>query len=334
MDILKYVESNAISTRLRRMKYEFSALEMAWLIWWNGPDFPLSVRHDDWQWVIKNTEDCVIPERRNCRKRDSLHGLIQEYISFERSVIEEIEMSGDYAVYSYSYKCTGDHDWTEEFQNAFSSLQKCIAAVAEELPEEEKIVKIRKTYIDNNEFILANYNSNMQITSIEKSQLSEEERIMLAESFEGIWIELPTPFHYGDIVFDKNKNPYLLTNIPGWIKDKDNPKEVEFVQESKDYYWDYSDMLASGYSVSEDGLIWASHIYNSYLELEFCDEILEKEQRLIDALFHLVRKQIDIPMFSSLQRKVLIEYLDESLNLENRFWEGNLRMVGFDKEKK
>ncbi|WP_028236449.1 hypothetical protein [Pseudobutyrivibrio sp. MD2005] len=329
MDILKYIESHAIQNKLSNVKYEFSATEMAWLIWLNGTEHPLTIRHEDWQWIIDNMPDSTVPERMNCRYWPSLHDLIRNYMSFEKHAIDEYEKAGDHAVYSYAYKCLCDKEWTANFENAFSSLEKCIDTLRNDMLDENKISQIRKTYIDRNEYIKVEYNPNMEKTFIEKSWLTEAERALLSESFNGMWFDFPTPFKQGDLVSDNKNNIYVLKSLPGWIEQSDNPKEVAFKKERFEKVWDVTDMMPIGYGVTDDGQVWLDGIAKTYLELEVCTKPLENENRVLGALREYFQRNLNIEQFIALQRKVLYEQLERELHLEDLILDRDLRRIGF-----
>lgn len=84
MDIYKFINSSSIANYLRETKYEFSSLEVAWLIY-QSIYVPMDGKLESWKALIEKYPDCEVPKRPNCKHAESLHGFLTEYISiFER----------------------------------------------------------------------------------------------------------------------------------------------------------------------------------------------------------------------------------------------------------
>ena len=86
-------------------------------------------------------------------------------------------------------------------------------------------------------------------------------------------------------------------------------------------------MLSAGYFVDEFGRVYREHtLSGTYLDLEYYDEPLTGEKRILIALSNYVRKKIDLAMLANAYRIIMGEtriehikkytgcaYLDEQL---------------------
>lgn len=319
MDFYKYIRSRDIRKYLETESYSFSPIQSAWLVWM-GRTFTIAERHNDWEWIIENMPDCEVAERPNCKYWPSLHKMLGKIIRFEDNCIEIFRAKEKGSIYSYQYKCDGDLEWTECFENAFSSLSKCIDAVKSELPEYDKIVEIRKTYIDTNEFLLAEYNSKMELIGIEKSNMTDDEIDLLSLSFDGMWFDFPIPFKKGDIVksashnWGRNFEPFVLLNTNPWMKKERALKTGRYTEGC-----DSSDMNASGYSTGfylDDPLFINDDVMCDYLDLEYYRGDYIGPQRLLPLLAKQITGEIDVWEYTYGYRQIVSEYENEKAKKE------------------
>ena len=114
------------------------------------------------------------------------------------------------------------------------------------------------------------------------------------DGFQGTWIEIPTPFKKGDILFGANPHtfrdgefghePFVLTSICYW----DNEK----IQERLRKHGDSNDMTAYGYWVDEDGQVYGECMH-SYQNLEYYRGKLTGVSRILTAISNHTKGEID-----------------------------------------
>ena len=118
-------------------------------------------------------------------------------------------------------------------------------------------------------------------------------------SFDGMWIELPTPFHSGDLVCATSRpdKPFALTHICTWNEatlrselPANEYSEAHFhdpdrILEKLRRRGDISDMFACGYVIQQENGrygIWAdSFPLCDYLELEYYEKPLTGFSQLL-----------------------------------------------------
>ena len=97
LNIYRFINSRDIRKHLEDLKYEFNALEAAWLIY-QCADATLEEKHDAWIWIIENIPDMEVIERPNCKYRESLHDTLRKYIALEEKLLDRYIEPAD-AVY-------------------------------------------------------------------------------------------------------------------------------------------------------------------------------------------------------------------------------------------
>ena len=113
-------------------------------------------------------------------------------------------------------------------------------------------------------------------------------------ALDGIWVDIPTPFKTGDIVYGSNPNqfganafhrePFVLTGICYWDLDEQR-------LESKRSAADFSDMTAFGYWVYESGEVY-DECMHAYQDLEYYRGELTGDKRILIALSNFEKGEI------------------------------------------
>ena len=97
------------------------------------------------------------------------------------------------------------------------------------------------------------------------------ENFDLLFAFEGMWIDIPTPFKKGDIVFiDREKEGFPVT--PFVMSDLCTDRETEADKRIYDRLaeqGDISDMTVGGYWLSDDGSYVYREVEHSYQDMEY-----------------------------------------------------------------
>lgn len=105
MDYFKYIHSGDVREHLRRINYPLSSLEAAWLVWENDIA-PIKEKHAAWEEIIRTMPDCMIEERYQIRKQDSLHDYLKRLMRLQRAR-EDAFCLNEKAVYVYSWHTRG-----------------------------------------------------------------------------------------------------------------------------------------------------------------------------------------------------------------------------------
>lgn len=343
MDIFSFVNSSDIREHLKKLDYKFNSIETSWLIY-QCKSLSYVDKKKAWLELIDTMPDCEIEERPWCKSRKSLHDFLREYIAANDELIEwfyKEELEGRY-VYTYSYYYKGDPGWTEEHWTSYPSLQACIDAFYKDIydlgeiyggtPEENGIeeYEFRKQSLDNVE-------DEMRIRFMGKgepdfvefyAELKEEKWEILHDFFEGLWLDFPTPFKKGDIVWepeDMNNikwdmdGPFVLEGISTW-------EPAEYMKRSGDN----SDMTAYGYFVNDvDGTIY-NEVSHTYMNLEFYKGDCTGNMKILPALSKYIKGEVDIVFLLTVYRKIMFDLASDHIMLHSWFPKEWIRDVGIE----
>jgi hypothetical protein len=114
--------------------------------------------------------------------------------------------------------------------------------------------------------------------------------------FEGLWVEIPTPFKKGDILTSRCKRksdeePFVLDWIPSWEEDERCKRIVSHLRESGDS----SDLITSIYGQDKDGAIWHNH-GPSYLDMEYYEKELCGTEKFLLAVSNHIKGELPLEL--------------------------------------
>ena len=81
IEILEFVNSRTIRDYLKDIAFKCDPMQAAWLVYQNRYK-TYDQKHEAWQWIIDNTPDCSMPERRYSESRPSLHSYLEELMEY------------------------------------------------------------------------------------------------------------------------------------------------------------------------------------------------------------------------------------------------------------
>ena len=296
MDIYSFINSKDIAEHCRTIGHEFTPLEMAFVVYLS--DKTLTERHTAWQWIISTQPDMEIPERRCCEHYDSLHQYLRDYMALENKILGLFKADEPNAVFTYS-----SYNMKYEEPCECDTLFQTLDAVYEAIKEKNKDGDIEKYRIvkrwvgeENKEItIITAYG---EVVSVWERCVITDDSLndLICYGFEGMWIEVPTPFKKGDIVIQTNTKhfhkpePFVLDYLCYWPDGERFTKEF-IERRSKD--WDTTDMTFYGYGVSESGHIFREHGHY-YLDLEYYRDEQKSRERPLLALGSYIKEKREI----------------------------------------
>ena len=330
MNYYQFINSKDIREYLKKVNYEFSSIETAWLIF-QCQHITLQEKFQCWERLTEEMPDCEIPKRPNCIYRESLHEFLKKYISILKQQYERFCQSEDNAVYQYEFYCKGDAGWCEEFDSIYRSEQECWKAIEEEMDLEIERILIRKRYFGTEpRYVIVEYNKKHEVMDIQSYILSDEESAYIYDSFDGMWFDFSVPFEKGDIVIEKTL-PYPKERIPekcAFVLTGVTPWNYDDVKRYVKKNGDNSDMNAWGYFQDEDGRIY-NEVMHNYMNLEKYEGPITGKTRLLKALSEYVKGNIELTLLLSTYRKIIIEEFLYDPMIEGWFTEEQLELLGF-----
>lgn len=340
VDILSYVNSNAIRNHLKDIGYSFNSLEAAWLIY-NSNRLSYNAKKKAWLELINEMSDCEIPKRMNCLGWDSLHKFLKEYIQIMDVEIEEFQKDdpdGNY-VYRYSYLYKDDSCWTEEYDTIYPTLQICLKNLKEDIadldetyrPDGTGVIRyrIRKQSLNDKNYELGiEFNAEDEVVEVlHNSSRSDKAGEIIDESFDGLWFDFPTPFTKGDIVWVPSDSHnirwdydggFVLLGLSTW-------DPIELIKNSDDN----TDMNGYGYFVNTNGTVYHEVMCN-YMNLEFYEGPYKLNEKILPALSKFVKGDVEVDFLLCAYRKTLLDVASDDIMLKSWFPKELISAVGLD----
>ena len=343
MNILSFVNSNAIRDHLKSINYQFNSLEAAWLIY-SCHRLSYEEKKEAWLQLIREMPDCAVPKRPNCKGWPSLHEFLKDYIRVTDNEIRDFykeEPSGTY-VYMYSYYYKGDISWTEEFETSYPSLEKCLEELKKDVadldetyyPESTGLEKYR---LRKQSLYAPELNCGITCTKGDKvfgvdyfAGLSEEDSDVIDVSFDGLWFDFPTPFKKGDIVWVPKE-----ANQINWDEDGGFVLEGLSTWDDRDFIkneGDTSDMNGYGCFVNPNGTVY-HEVMENYMDLEFYNGPYKINEGILPALSMYMKGEVSLDFLLCAYRKVLLTVASDDIMLKSFFLDDWVEKAGLIKGK-
>ena len=319
MNIYKYIRSKDVREYNEKIKRKFTATESAFLVWLNY-EITLKEKHDAWREIMRDMKDEEVPKRVNADYTPSLFALLDKFINTDNRLIEEFYKKDERTVYSYRYICKGDSSFGEDFGRIYSDL----GYIQGELRKDSDLgiicVEYTKKYISSHyRKITLKTDGCGNVTSVDGDFIQGIDlSLKKDEFFEGLWIDVPTPFRKGDIVCSRktpfgyniysDSKPFVLLSLANWsadqaekcgekLSEKDKAwkdKHLKYLKE----YGDITDMTASGYFLSSDyndrftGGFY-NEVMHDYVDLEYYRGEFNGGERVLLPIKYFLNDDID-----------------------------------------
>lgn len=328
MDYYKFINSRDIEEYLRKMKYEFSPMQCAYLAW-ASRRADLEKKREAWQEIIATMPDSPVERRPNCVGWPSLHGMLRGYMAVQDKYLALFHQSRDNAVYTYAVE---DGFYLEEGGQIFARESDCCKVAMRFLKyeygpdavcitkhymnpggSEPKPVQIRVDYTKDEHirgisltgFSPCDYESGEAVFTLpEEWLMTEEEENLWGYSFAGMYFDFPTPFRKGDVLYDRfsHGKPFVLMGMVPWCK-KNNASWT---------FDGHGDMIAWGCCYDKNAHFLVGDYTVNYLDCEYfysnhCHRSIAGEERLLEIYAMHMRDEIDTWTLLDYYRRILAE---------------------------
>ena len=325
MNIYKYIRSKDVREYNEKIGHKFTATESAFLVWLNY-EITLKEKHDAWQEIMREKPDEEVPKRVNADYAPSLFALLNKFIEADNRLIDEFYKKDERTVYSYRYICKGDSSFGEDFGRIYSDL----GYIQGELRKDSDLGIIRVEY--TKKYISSHYRKIMlktdgsgNVTSVDGDFIQGLDlSLKKDEFFEGLWIDVPTPFRKGDIVCSRktpfgyniysDSEPFVLLSLANWsakdaeergekLSEKDKAWKVKHLKYLKEY-GDITDMTACGYFLNSDDCgrcytgVFYSEVMHDYVDLEYYRGEFNGGERVLLPIKYFLGGEIDEETFA------------------------------------
>ena len=312
MNVFKFINSRDIRDYLKHINYQFSPLEIAWLIW-QSRYTSIQEKHIGWQELIDTAHDCEINERPNMRLNMSLHHFLSDLMIFENRCIESIKTQEPYTIFLYKYLLPSDTVWKNESFDFQPNFPACMKAAMDACKAYSSIndsrkcrIRIQKRWFDDvQNRIEVEATSDGEIVNIlDYGAATESEMNLVNFGFYGMWFDFPTPFKKGDIICNPEKqDEFELVGGPCVIE-----QEIPLRSCSKRWKMcgDYSDMLVHGLFQMQNGTIYRECTH-SYMDFEFYRKPLAGKKRILKAISNYIKGKISLDLLLNAYHIILSE---------------------------
>lgn len=312
MDILQFINSNAIRNHLKKINYQFNTLEAAWLIY-HSYNHSVYEKFNAYEQLMKEYPDCRVEERLHTPAQDSLFKYLENYINEYKNVIYEFEAPD--AVYSIDVKhFERETDYTVEtmFTNLNAVIRQCKIEWDDEKPGDIKNFVISK-YIPESEKSSGSIIPQQMILKGDglKPIYIDFRNDIEYDLLGDLWFDFPTPFKKGDMVWNKH---YKFTPVVFLFNSyEDLSKEgYKCLRETGDE----TDMTYESYCMIDSNTIFRDIDYN-YMDLEYYPYELTGKDKALHPISRFLKGDIDIGSccnaFHSLS---LRDYTEKSMSKE------------------
>ena len=327
-DIYEYFNSRDILEYCSKIKYDFSCIEAAYLVW-HSNHHTLVEKHIAWQIIID-----TMPDESFHRNWDfnghTLHSFLKTYMDLQNEFITNFcTPSTDY-IYTYSSSQYPNDEY--DFDNIFfNSYEACVTSLKKYIVDSNPYDEITKVKISRQRLYSSStsfdeaissesiiFNKHLQILDIEASNRETEKDnhfLLPPHGFYGMWVAIPSPFKRGDIVtdinsYDKNAKkhtPLLLERIPYWKCNAENGDDcTEHIEQLLNIGVDWTDMQAGFWFQDNNGEIYWDHGYD-YLDLEYYRDELVGVETFLFAVSSYMQGKIRIEELLQAHSVILME---------------------------
>lgn len=322
-DIYEFINSKDIREYCRKIGHEFNTVESAFLIY-QSRRHTLEQKFNAWQELAATAPDMEIKERLNCKYYPSVHEFLQKYMDLYKSLLADFYSEDEDSTFTWSSVCRprgNEDDPMAEYESRhlFTDLNTCIYSMMnheKDKLEEGSLEKfiISKVYLAREArtglpgvYPELTLSKNLKCTALNfpfslKRQMSDEEADLFL-AFDGMWIDVPTPFKYGDILYKSLENggwnePFVLCDLCT----QPNPERTD--NRYLEWYGkhrrrliekgDTSDMIAYGYWIYRDGpgkgMLYSECVHR-YQDLEFYPNQMKGYDRILAELSHFLKEE-------------------------------------------
>ena len=341
MNIYKYIRSKDVREYNEKIGHKFNATESAFLVWLN-PDISLKEKHDAWREIMRDMADEEIAKRPNADYAPSLFALLNQFIKTDNSLIDEFYKTDSQTVYSFQYYCKGDASWCEDHGRIYSDFDYMKSTIEKDFDLDIVCIEYTKKYLSSPyRKITLVTDKNGNAMSVNGDFIFGEEVIEKDDFFSGLWVDVPTPFRYGDIVCSKktpyynmvtDSQPFVLLSLANWTAEtaeqrgkklsEDEKKRRNRQVERLKQRGDITDMMASGYYLDADCNNRFTNSFHCevlhYVDLEYYRGEYKGGNRVLLSIKHYLKGDInEAALFKACEIikkqeevKEEIEYLD------------------------
>ncbi len=304
MNIFEFINSKDVREHLEKLNYQFTTPEAAYIVY-QSKKKTLTQKFAMWEEIIKTMSDCSMDERPYMKAIPSFHEFLKAYIELHKKHLDNFPTNDGTYIYWFSVRPNDNNNYDDIYNRIYTDYALCLE-YAHEYCENVSGVEIHKRKVNANECVGTKlvYDSKFNVMNIESEQGYLEDTD-IANAFDGMWFNFPTPFVRGDIVFDSTRvvpEPFVLELLRTWDEEtliKYNfratgpyVREAQAKLEMYKIRGDHTDMWTFGYEYDKGcTLCYKEGRAICYLDLEIYRGELTEEKRLLKPYAAYLRRE-------------------------------------------
>lgn len=328
MDITRFVNSKDIREHLQAIRHPFDTVTAAYLVW-QCRGAALEEKFAAWEEIIKTMPDSAIPRRPGMEAEvESVHEFLRDYMVLEGERLEDFPCRAGcvYGVELFFRSLSSERRKTRHVERdaLFFDYESCLAYCQKidlEGVEKYRIWKRPLGKADPQAESLL-MTPDFQVLAVEAACSQE-----LDEVFPSLWVDIPTPFRRGDILWDPSGEPgfphweesvpFVLDYCDNWdtAQMTENGIRPEAAQRGdrrvKNHrrHGDTSDMGAQGFAFQRERGFWDEFGgFANYLNLEHYPHPLQGDDQVLEPLSQFLKGKLGV--------RTLVNRVEEILRQE------------------
>ena len=318
-DEYSLINSRAIGDYCRCIHHKFNTEELAVLIFRNNR-MDIKEKIEKYNDLINNYPDMEVKERINCSHYDSVKTMIKNEITRLENLYKELTEDNDNAIYTWVElnKTTNAWEYTSSIKNTKKKYTDVLEDVGSYLNEFNDTVKyqiIKKYLWEQEKIIYAEYNVVNKESKLVDIREAESDFL----DIDNIFLNIPTPFKKGDILFAKNSSIKLDIFVLDYLCTWRNNLQEENC--------DSSDMVGYGYYMyKKDSTDFIKDYKWDYDSFEYCNIDLTGNNRILKDISSFLKGKIDLELFTHAYN---IYKAENTTKLQNYYTDEALKLAGF-----
>lgn len=318
MNTYRFINSKDIREYLQTISHTFDTVTAAYLVW-QCKNATMQEKFAAWEEIVQAMPDCAIPHRPGMQGEvPSVHQFLLAYIALQKEMLKNFSQK-DGCVFSADFFYLPSQEKKQEalwqagsalFTDYESCLAYCRRELADETDDKADKVRIRKQPFgeDSNSAAFLTLTADLEPLGLDPVHYCDLDLV-----FPSLWIDIPTPFCRGDIVWDPSgepgfphygkSEPFVLDYCENWdtacMLRNGGREEIarcrDKIVKSRRQDGDSSDMGAYGFAYREDkGFFSEFGGFANYLNLEYCPYPLEGFDRVLEPLSQCMKGDISV----------------------------------------
>ena len=295
--IAEYVNSRDVADFLLGIRYEFSLIEAAWLIF-HCKNLTMEERHNAWMSLRESYSDVNI-DLEYAEYKGSLFSYVEGLIARENKLVSLFFDSESHATYSYSFY--DGKEWIDD-DDVFESFEDCFDAFGEDMGLDPKFVSVVKKYTGRleNKIVCRLTVDKRPVEIVYDSFVDDLHLDASYEGFDGSLfyhldkeINIPTPFKEGDIIECVGGKYSAPSSFGGRFVLARSGLDAKADTLGLSRYLDEKSACPEGYFILEDLGIYRTPIYDA-LDYEYSRDELSGEERFLTPLSKFLKGEMEL----------------------------------------